>query len=243
MSNRSKVAAVVAEFLGVAALTMILLAISKSGVGFSLFIAGGVGLGVAFLSLIMGAASGAHYNPAVTIGLWTTRKITTSRALVFVAAQLLGGVAAWKIYNFLVAQPLASIAPKTFDWKVFWAEALGGMLIALAYSAAVYKREWGTRYAATIGGGVFLGMMVASLASNGIANPAIALGMRSWSTAYVAGPILGGLIGANIYTYLFAPADELGSTVAARAAARARGGSTSAPVNKPAGKKSSKKKK
>jgi glycerol uptake facilitator protein len=204
MLTKQRVAALAGEFAGVAVLTSVLLAISKSGVGFSYFIASGVALSVAALSILVGSVSGAHFNPAVTIALWTNRSVGTIKAISYVVAQFLGGVAAWKLYVYLVSQPLNSIAPKTFEWRVMWAEVIGALVIGFAYSAAVSRRKWGAKYAVTIAGGVFLGMMVASLASNGVVNPAIALGVRSWSVAYIAGPIVGALFGANIYTYLFA---------------------------------------
>lgn len=209
MITKPKVAALVGEFLGVATLTAVLLAISKSGVGFSYFIASGVGLAVVALSLLVGSVSYAQFNPAVTLGLWTTRSITSLRAIFTMAAQFLGGYAAWQLYDYLVNQPLSPIAPKTFEWRMFWAEAVGALLIGFAYTAAVYRRKWGGAFAATVGGGVFLGMLVASLGSNGLANPALALGVRSWSLAYVAGPIVGAVVGANLYAYLFAPNDQM----------------------------------
>jgi hypothetical protein len=39
----------------------------------------------------------------------------------------------------------------------------------------------------------------------GYLNPAVALGSRSFDWVYVLGPLVGGLVGVNLYTYLFAP--------------------------------------
>ncbi len=64
---------------------------------------GGIGLlGVALafgLTVVTGAyalghISGGHFNPAVTIGLWTARKFDGGRVLGYVAAQVLGGILA-----------------------------------------------------------------------------------------------------------------------------------------------------
>ena len=63
MFGRTKIAAYVAEFLGVATLTSVLLAIGKSGVGYSYFLAGGVALAAAGMALAVGRLSGAHFNP------------------------------------------------------------------------------------------------------------------------------------------------------------------------------------
>ncbi len=208
MFGRSKFAMIVAEFLGVASMITVILSISKSGVGFSLFIASGVGFAVFLMSLALAGASNSHYNPAVTLGMWTTRKISTLDAVLYIAAQFLGALAAWQLYVYLVGQKLTNIAGNTFSWKVFVAEVVGAFVLTLGFAAAAYSGYRGLKYSATLGGAVFLGALIASVASNGLANPALALGVQSWSRAYVLGPLLGGVVGVNLYAYLFAPASE-----------------------------------
>jgi glycerol uptake facilitator-like aquaporin len=193
-----------AEFLGVAVITSVILAVSKSGVGFSVFIASGVGMAVTALTLVFGPRIDAQFNPAVTLGLWTTRKLATSRAIMALATQFLGGLAAWRLYEFLTAQPLAGIAGKGFDWRVLAAEAAGAFVLTFGVVAAVYQGYRGLKLAATVGAAFFLGILIASIASNGVVNPAVAVGLRSWSRAYALGPLLGGVLGANLYALLYA---------------------------------------
>ncbi len=216
MVGRRHIAMVLAEFFGAIALTTALLAIGKSGVGYSYFLAGGVGLAAAAMALAVGGLSGANFNPAVSLGLWVTRKISTLRGIAFIVAQLLGGFAAWKMYEYLVGQPLSSTAGQTFEWPVLWAEALGGFVIVFIVCAAVYLGYRGIKFAATVGGAVFLGALLASLGSNGIGNPAVALGVQSWSKAYVLGPLLGGVLGALLYALIFAPKSTLGPVAVPR---------------------------
>jgi hypothetical protein len=54
---------------------------------------------------------------------------------------------------------------------------------------------------------LFVGVIVASVGSAGLLNPALALGLRSWGTVYVLGPLVGGLLGVNLYYLLFAPVE------------------------------------
>ncbi len=213
MLNRRKIGMVLAEFFGVAVLTSVLLAVGKSGVGYSYFLATGVGLAAIGLAMLFGNLSGAHFNPAVTLGLWSSRRIPTTKAIVYLAAQFAGGAAAWGTYVYLTAQALPANAA-SFDWRILVAEGLGGMIIAMGYAAATYQQWDGFQYAATVGGAIFVGMMVASLASNGIGNPAIALGVHNWSWSYVAGPLVGGILGTNIYLYAFAPQAAVNRVVA-----------------------------
>lgn len=209
MTVRSRIATLVAEFLGTAVLATVAINVSRSQIGISYFVAIGVGLALALLVLMFGRVSGAHLNPAVTIGLWTLRKIGTIQAIAYLAMQMLGGLAAWQLANYFVGQEIASIAGNAFDWKVLVGEAVGTLVFTFAIAVAVYQETEMAKKAALIGGGLFLGVIVASLASNAVLNPAVALGNQSWSRAYIFGPIIGSVIGMNLYVLLFAPAASL----------------------------------
>jgi len=52
------------------------------------------GLALATLASALGAVSGAHFNPAVTLAAWILGKIAPARAVGYVVAQLAGGLAA-----------------------------------------------------------------------------------------------------------------------------------------------------
>lgn len=67
-------------------------------VGFAL--AHGLAMGIMVASL--GPVSGGHFNPAITIGFWVTRKLSTIHTLAFWAAQLAGAAAAAYALRFLL---------------------------------------------------------------------------------------------------------------------------------------------
>ena len=52
------------------------------------------GLALAVLVSALGAVSGGHFNPAVTLGVWIMGKIAPMRAGLYVVAQLVGALAA-----------------------------------------------------------------------------------------------------------------------------------------------------
>src|SRR5262250_2050201 len=52
------------------------------------------GLAIGIMVTSLGHISGGHFNPAVTIGFWVTRKLTTVEAVSYWVAQLIGGIAA-----------------------------------------------------------------------------------------------------------------------------------------------------
>lgn len=213
MLTRKRAAMILAEFLGTGLLTLAVLAVSKSSIGIPYFVAIAAGLVVATVTLTLGAVSGAHLNPLVTIGLWSVRRIKAVPAVVYLAAQLLGGFVAYFLFTYLVGQTWGNTGE--FEAKVLVAEAVGGFIFSLGFAAVVFQRLRGGLAAATIGMSLTLAVLVAAAGAGGIVNPAVALGARSWVWGtFVLGPVLGGIIGFNLYSLLFAPASELAEEAA-----------------------------
>ncbi|MCW1907759.1 MAG: aquaporin [Candidatus Saccharibacteria bacterium] len=211
MFSRKNIAMVVAEFLGAATLVAAVYTI-MARTSFPLFSAMAAGGVVALFTLGVGRASGAHLNPAITFGLWSVRRVQTARALVMIAAQFAGGAAAWALLKYFLGHSLTSIAGTEFEWKVFVAEAVGTGIFAFGFASAVMQRFDEAKLAAGIGLSLFIGVLVASLASNGVLNPAVAVGIQSWSWAYAAAPFAGALVGMNVYSMLFADASALSAS-------------------------------
>jgi glycerol uptake facilitator-like aquaporin len=203
MFRKNKLAMLVGEFLGTTALTLIILSISHSQLSLSYFVATSAGLMFALMVLALGGISGAVFNPAMTIGLWTVRKLRTLQALTYLAVQFLGGAVAWWLFVYFTK--VSGIHNTgTFSARVMLAEAVGTFIFAFVWAAAVYQRFNLFNRAVAIGGGLTAGALVASLASAGLLNPAVALGLRQWSWGtYVAGPIIGAIVGFQLYNLLF----------------------------------------
>lgn len=219
--TRKKIAMVVAEFLGTALLTLTVLAISKTSIGYPFFVGLGAALVIVAASLTIGAVSGAHLNPAVTIGLWSLRRIKAVPAIVYVAAQILGGVAAYQLFTYFVGQDLTKVGQ--FEGRILVAEAAGAFILALGWAAAVYQKLETGKAAVVIGASLALGIIVSAAGAGGIINPAVALGLNSWVWGtYVLGPVLGAIIGFNLYSLLFAPASELAKEAEAETAASSK---------------------
>jgi len=203
MFGRNKIAMVVAEFLGTFVLTSAVYAALLERLP-AMFVASTAAIAMGLMVLLVGKTSGSHINPAVTVGMWTLRKIESTRAIVYIAAQFLGAVAAWQLSAYWLKAPLRTLTPTTFDWRVLSAEVVGTVIFGFGIAAALYQGYKGLRQAVAVGASLGLGILVASTASNGILNPAVALGIRSWNFVYVAGPVLGAIVGMNLYAQLFA---------------------------------------
>ncbi len=209
MFARNKLAMLAAEFLGTGILTLAVLSVQRSQLGLAYFVAIAAGLAVVLLTFIFGKVSGGHFNPALTLALWTARRIKTVPALTYIIAQLLGAWAAYGLYRYFVNTDVQQVA-QAFNGRILVAEAIGAMVFALAWAAAAYNRYETSRFAAMAGLGFALAIIVASAASVGLANPALAEGVRAWEVFgengwgnYVLGPVLGAIIGVNLYGLLF----------------------------------------
>lgn len=212
MLQRNKIAMLVAEFLGTGILTAVVLAVSKSNIGIPYFVSLAVGLALAALVMVFGAISGAHLNPAITLGLWSARRIKSLPAVTYIVAQLLGDITAYLLYTYFVNTHWANSGK--FESRVLVAEAAGAFVFALGWAATVYRKLDGGKAAFVIGGSLAVGALVASMGSGGLLNPAVAMGLRSWVWGtYVLGPVLGAIIGFNLYALLFAPPEALKESV------------------------------
>jgi len=204
MTGKDKWAMIVAELIGTAILAMVVYTMIAR-TSFPLFAALGAGATLGLLSVTMGwGDGGVHLNPAVTLSLWTQKKTQTAAAVVAIAAQLLGGLAAWALLNYFLGHNLQSTAGK-FEWKVLAAEAMGAGVFTFGVAASALQKMSQASAAVVAGTSLFLGIMVASIGSSAIINPAVALGIQSWNWAYAGGPLIGGIVGVALYGLLFAP--------------------------------------
>ena len=89
------------------------------------------------LITILGPISGAHFNPAVTLIFALKRELTPRDALLYVAAQIAGGIAGTIIAHAMFALPLLDASLKTRSGGAQWlAEAvaafgLGATILAV----------------------------------------------------------------------------------------------------------------
>ncbi len=208
MLNKAKAAPLVAEFLGTGLLAMVALVLSET-TAVSYFIATSLAVTLAAIVVLFGATSGAHVNPAITFGLWTAKKIGTVKAISYMAAQLLGGLAAWQLYEYFTEKELA-VKTIAYSTNTLIAEAVGAAILAAAVTAIVVRKFDALNSALAAGTAIFVGIVIAATAGAGFINPAIALSERAWSSVYTLGPLVGGLVGVNLYMYFFAP--ESGSS-------------------------------
>jgi glycerol uptake facilitator protein len=171
----------------------------------------------------VGHISGCHINPAVTIALWATRKVDGLTAVSYIAAQLVGAF----IGAGLTLAILSGNDPKTLGLGAvsvnahagnvvgFLAEVIGtAILVFTVFGAAVDGRA-PAGFAGIVIGFIVYGIIILVGPITGAAlNPARQVGpevleaiigkAQDWGAiwVYIAGPIVGGLVGAFSYEYV-----------------------------------------
>ena len=217
ISSKTLWRALAAEFIG----TFLLASIIIAGQGQPIFVL----FGLVGIVLLIGAVSGAHVNPAMTIGAWATRRIGWLRAVAYIVVQLLGAAVAYFALNAFIggaaevsaqAQAYGQAAPTLYaavdiakiggkEWFLFFSELLGTAILAFALAAAIRNRDRLTG-AFTYGLGIFIALMITItiagyVSGSAILNPAVALSLQAYQpvvwayVVYALAPIIGGVLG------------------------------------------------
>lgn len=192
--------AILAEFIGTFGLTFAVL-VSLSSPIFGLPTAVIAAVTVGLFVLVIGSISGCHLNPAITIGQFTLGKIKYLPAVGYLLAQVSGALLALVAFGLFNNNEIFELGA-TETWDVFWAEVLGAAIFGFAVAAAVLNKLDAVATSLIVGGGLLIGLIAASVASNAVLNPAVAVGIGSATWPYIAGPILGAIIGMQTYKIL-----------------------------------------
>ncbi len=137
-------------------------------------------IGAVLMAMVFagGHLSGAHYNPAVTLGLMVRGRCSAGEALTYMAAQCVGALVAAVVVGVLKAGII--VTPGTIDTtKALIAEFL--FTFALVYVVLNVATAKGTAnnsfYGLAIGSTVMAGAFAVGGISGGAFNPAVALGV------------------------------------------------------------------
>jgi aquaporin Z len=185
------------------------------------------GLTVMAVIFFMGAVSGAHLNPGVTIAFMLRGDFPWRRVPGYVIAQLAGASLAclflWAVFGKVGAlgatEPGAGIA----DWKAMLIEVVLTVgLVSTILGTASRAQNVGPLSAVAVGGYIVLAGLWSSPISGASMNtarsfgPDLVLGNFGHFWIYVAGPLAGAVIAVGIAWILRGPGGDVGGVTAAR---------------------------
>ncbi len=221
---RASVAEVIGTFILVFAGTAVATgaALNKSIAGApssSLAVGLTFGLTLAALVAAFGRISGAHVNPAVTIGLATAGKFPWRNVPIYIVAQFIGAIlaalAVWGTFGDAargsVALAATYPAAGVSAGQAFLMEMLVTFFLVTVVVTMVSDETRNTTLASlAIGFALGVGVLIAGPLTGGAVNPARAIGpmivagkFTSW-WIYLIAPIVGGIIAAGICTWTLA---------------------------------------
>ena len=137
------------------------------------------GLIVMVMIYALGEISGAHMNPAVTLGFWTANRFPLKEVAPYIAAQCLGSILACVVLKILFFEhdTLGATLPTGDWWKSFVLEfILTFLLMFVVLNISTGAKEKGIMAGAAIGGMVALEAMFAGPICGASMNPARSLG-------------------------------------------------------------------
>jgi len=175
------------------------------------------GLAILIGVYAFGQISGAHFNPAVSFGMWVTRRIGLLKMISYWIAQLLGAsLAAWVVSTVYQGGPVdvhlgtpaidPTIGPKM---GVAIEAILTFFLVTVIFGTAVDPRAPAGFAGLAIGLTITVDVLMGGALTGAAMNPARAFGpalaSHYWQDQWVywVGPLLGGGVAALLYDRFF----------------------------------------
>ena len=168
-------------------------------------------------------ASGAHFNPAITVAMTALRQIRVNDAVMYIVAQLTGGVLGALVTKALLSDegdPVhygALTISQRLDhsaWLGFLGEGIGTFILVWAVIGVMVNpnalRDWA---GLVIGGALGLVILIFGPLTGGGVNPARAFGpalvghhfdgVGRFLLAYIGGPIVGALLACAVFAFIY----------------------------------------
>jgi aquaporin Z len=155
------------------------------------------GLVVMAMIYAIGDVSGAHLNPAVTLGFWLSRRFPGRAVIPYLISQVLGAFLASGLLRtmFLSHATLGATRPAGSAWQSFVLElVLTAMLMFVILAVSSGSKEKGLMAGISVGGVIGLEALFAGPICGASMNP-----VRSLAPAVVSGNL------ADLWIYMTAP--------------------------------------
>ncbi len=164
------------------------------------------------LILIFAPVSGAHFNPAVTLAFAVRREIAPLDGVLYVAAQIAGGLAGVAAAHFMFEEAIYQVSLNGRTGPAQWfSEGVATFGLLAAILGTLRWRPEAVPYAV----GLFITAGYWFTASTSFANPAVTIARAFTDTfsgiapahapAFIAAQFLGALVATGLFAWLLAP--------------------------------------
>jgi aquaporin Z len=179
------------------------------------------GLIVMAMAYSLGDISGAHINPAVTLGFWLAKRFDVSQVVPYIVSQCVGALAASVLMRVMFTDHpnLGATLPAGPWWQSFVMEiVLTFFLMFVVLRVSTGAKEKGIMAGAAVGATVALDALFGGPISGASMNPARSLGPAVVSGnlealwIYIAAPIIGAVIAVAASMAVEGPGDASGGT-------------------------------
>jgi glycerol uptake facilitator-like aquaporin len=167
------------------------------------------------LIAILGPISGAHFNPAVSLVFALKRELAPREAVLYIAAQIAGGIAGTMIAHAMFALPLVDPSLKVRTGGAQWfAEGVAAFGLVATILAGIRFNRAGVPWLV----GLYITAAYWFTASTSFANPAVAIARSLTNTfsgirpvdlpGFIAAEICGAIVGLILMSWLLRGSPE-----------------------------------
>ena len=164
------------------------------------------------LITILGPISGAHFNPAVSLVFALKRELTGRDTVLYIGAQVVGGILGTMVAHGMFALPLLGASMKARTGGAQWfAEAVAAFGLVATILAGIRFQRAAVPWLV----GLYITAAYWFTASTSFANPAVAIARSFTNTfsgirpvdlpGFIAAELFGAVIGMLVMTWLLRP--------------------------------------
>jgi glycerol uptake facilitator-like aquaporin len=161
------------------------------------------------LITVLGPISGAHFNPAVTLVFTGKRELPVQEAVLYVVAQIAGGIAGTMAAHLMFAMPVVDLSMKTRTGGAQWfAEFVAAFGLVATILAGIRFQRTAVPWLV----GLYITAAYWFTASTSFANPAVAIARSLTNTfagirpvdlpGFIIAELLGAFVGMALMNWL-----------------------------------------
>jgi len=190
----------IAEFIGTFTIALLVVLSANNALIPTPLVAG---LTLMLFVYLIGAISGSHINPAVTIGLLSVKKISTKESIKYIVSQVLGGLAVlalMSVFGFSIK------SPEAVKMELYFFEFLGMVIFTFGIGFIVFNKINTAFNGVIIGTSLLLGILISIYGGTaGILNSAVGIALKTSFVEYYIVQFIGSVAGFQLSKYMYKP--------------------------------------